>query len=269
MNYMVRLLAIMLVSSCLTTLCGCQVPEEPAPEQPEVPVEGITIKDIQATDTAEMPDRVVFRVFTFEFADDQVDKLQAAFEGLDLRPIRFVNQDAFLGNDFAVGYGRTDDWQSASKVLAEIKAIRKETKNLVVYDGSGDDIAVGMLQSAQSVSFVGVDGKAVEAEFMPGRFSWTLRARPDAAFRGVAHVEMRPVYRFGLDSFISRLADYREITPLDGGGFGFKISSDDFILLAPTAAVKGPLTLSNILFVSPENDSALRVYMIGCVRVDN
>ena len=36
------------------------------------------------------------------------------------------------------------------------------------------------------------------------------------------------------DSFISRLADFREITPFDGGGFGFKISGDDFILLKKT-----------------------------------
>ena len=190
-----------------------------------------------------------------------------AFATLDTKSIRFVNRESFTANGFTVGFGRTLNWKSVSGILSQINAIRGETNNLVVYDDSGDDFAVGMLESQQNISFFDTKGKEVASDFMPGRFSWTLRARPHASVRGVVQLEIRPMYRFGTHSFVRRLADYRNVIPFDGGAFGLKMSSGEFVLLGTTGRSEDKITLSNLLFSKPQDNSVVLLYMIGCMRV--
>ena len=75
------------------------------------------------------------------------------------------------------------------------------------------------------------------------------------------------MYRFGADSFISKLADYRNVIPFDGGAFGLKMSSGEFVLLGTTSRSEDKMTLSNLLFSKPQDNSVVLLYMIGCMRV--
>jgi hypothetical protein len=267
MNYMVRILIYIMAAAWAAAICGCQPAEQKKPPKPEVSIEGITIKDLKPADTTKLPPRIVFRIFTFEVPAEKVQTMLQAFATLDTKSMRFVNRESFDANGFKVGFGRTLNWKTVSGILSQIGAVREETKNLVVYDDSGDDFVVAILESQQNISFFDTRGREGASDFMPGRFSWTLRARPSASVRGVVQLEIRPQYRFGADSFISRLADYRNVIPFDGGAFGLKMSSGEFVLLGTTGRSAEKITLSNLLFSKPQDNSVVLLYMIGCVGI--
>lgn len=225
------------------------------------------MKDLSPIETVELPQRTLFRVFVFEISIDRLLDFQQVFEPLDSESLRFVDSKAFEANNFIAAMGSAQNWQGVAAVLDKLKAERKEIKRLVIYGDSENDIVVTTLSSSQRVSFYGNNGKSVDREFLAGRFSWTIRARPTPSMRGVAQVEIRPIFRMGADSYISRLAQFRNLMPLDPAAFALKMSKGDFVLLAPTRVPDNNLTLNRLLFASPEKDSVVRVYMVACLGV--
>lgn len=252
---------------CTLTFCGCfQLSKTDVAEEID-PIEGLTVKDIKPIDPVELPHRILFRVFIFEIPAGRVKEFSEVFDKLNRKSIRFVDSSAFEANEFATGLGRAENWQDVALKLDKAKAERKEIKKLLLFGDSENDITVALLNNVQRVSFVGTNSKEIDQEFMPGTFSWTIRARPTPSMRGVAQVEIRPLYRIGGNNYISRLAKFRNVIPLDAAAFGLNMSSGDFILIAPTTPCDKKITLKNMLFSSPQDDSVARVYMIGCVRV--
>jgi hypothetical protein len=251
----------------LVWFCGCTKPVQTS-TAPDVPIEGIRIEDVAPSTPSVTPVRIVFRILSFDVASDQYEKVLDTFNKLGGKEITFVNYETFRGNNFNAAFGKSDEWPDVADVLSQIKAQRTTTENLIVYDDRGDDIVSMLVDSGGVVTFLEPNGSEITDEFSPGRFAWVLRARPVASIRGVAQLEMRPVYRLGIDSYISRLARFRDMRPFDGGSFGLKMSAGDFLLLGPGRIDKSAqVNLSTMLFTSPKDPSAARIYMIGCVGV--
>lgn len=264
---MARISLYILIIICTVTFCGCFQPAKPEATEDILLLEGLTVQDIQPIDPVDLPHRILFRAFVFEVPSDRVREFNKVFDKLNRERIRFVDSAAFEANGFVAGLGRAESWQDVALMVDKVKAKSKEIKRLMIYGDSENDIAVALLNNTQRVSFVGTDQKEIDRKFVPGTFSWTIRARPTPSMPGVAQVEIRPLYRIGGDNYISRLAQFRNVMPLDAAAFGLKMSSGDFILMAPAKPCDNKVTLKNLLFSSPLDDSMSRVYMVGCVRV--
>ncbi len=288
MKRMGRILFFILVSVCLVGFCGCsEIQQEPA----RVPIGDIKLGDLQPADPVRLPSQINFKIFSFEVPIDRTSVLQQGFSELDTGQLRFAEAAAFKANGFLAGSGTSENGDKVSILLEKVQARRKATRNLLVYDDTGDVFSVTMLSSKDEVSWKGSDGKVAKDVFSVGRFAWMVKASPVPNIRGVAAVRILPVYRMGADNFLTYLARMRNYTPFDVGAFGLRMSPGDFVLLGsrgeaqasdkaaagdqpePLDILDGPgeqpleLTLNRLLFYQPEKPWVINLYMILCVGV--
>jgi len=251
---------------------------------------------LEPVDAGRLPPQIQFRIFSFEIGIDQVPALRKGFSQIGAGQLHFADGRAFQANGFLAACGTGDNVARISMLLDRVQARRTETRNLVVYDDAGDDISTTMLNLRQEVTWKRSDGKIAKDVFSPGRFAWMLKAAPVPDIRGVTQVRMLPVYRIGVDNFLTYLARLRSYAPFDFAAFDMQMNPGDFILLGslgePDAdgTVGGdgvasgdrpeeqadstgadtppqPLTLNRLLFQPPEKPWVVNLYLIVCVRV--
>jgi len=285
MKRMGRILLFILASVCLVGFCGCSEPQQ---KPDRIPIGNIKVGDLEPTDPVHLPSQIHFKIFSFEVPIDNTSILQQGFSELDTGQLRFVEAAAFQANGFLAGSGTSENVNKVSILLERVRARRKATRNLLVYDDAGDDFSVTMLNSKEEVSWKRPDGKVAKDVFSAGRFAWMLKATPVPNIRGVAAVRILPVYRMGTDNFLTYLARVRDYTPFDGGAFGLRMNRGDFVLLGsrgepqavgkaaagdqpetpdkPDEADEQPLelTLNRLLFHPPEKPWVINLYMIVC-----
>ncbi len=278
MKHMGRILflILVLVTVCLVSFCGCQNTEQPPGR---TLIDRIKLKDLEPVDISNLPPQLRFRIFRLEVPADQIATLQQGFSQFDTAQLSFAEQRAFQANGFLAGFGTNEHIGGLSVLLERVQARRKQTRNLLVYDDAGDDISVTILKSKEDVSWKLAGGKVTKEAFPAGRFSWMLKAAPVPDIRGVAQVRILPVYRMGIDNFLTYLARMRSYAPFDFGAFDVRMNPGDFVLLGSLGEPKAPakpaeadeqpleLTLNRLLFYPPEKPWAINLYLFLCTGV--
>jgi hypothetical protein len=242
----------------------------------KVPIDGIKLGNLATGPDEAMPPRIGFRVFTFELPAQQVDLLKETFALMSKRQIRFADRDAFEANGFLAGFGTQQDWPALSVEMDKLVARRTATRNVVVYEAAGDDISVTLLNSTHDVAWIEAGGKAVRDTFAVGRFTWMLKARPLESVRGVAQVQISPVYKLGTQSFLSHLAQVRDHTAFSAAALDIRMGPGDYVLLGSAGEPAGlggqstaPFTLNRLLFYPAERPEMMRLFVVLCTRIDD
>ena len=296
MKHMGRILflILVLVIVCLVSFCGCQKAEQ---TPGRTPIERIRLKDLEPVDHGNLPQQIRFRILRFEVPADQIATLQKGFSQFDTAQLSFTERQAFQANGFLAGFGTNENIGGLSVLLERVQARRRETRNLLVYDDAGDDISMTMLNSKEEVSWKRANGKVAKDIFSAGRFSWMLKAAPIPDIRGVAQVRILPVYRRGIDNFLTYLARMRGYAPFDFGAFDVKMNPGDFVLLGSLGEPETPakpaagdqpeaadqpnardipaeadeqlleLTLNRLLFYPPDKPWVINLYLVLCTGV--
>ncbi len=291
MKRMGRILFLILISVCFVSFCGCPTAEQ-APGR--TLIDRIKLKDLEPVDPGNLPPQIRFRILRFEVPADQIATLQQGFSQFDTAQLRFAERRAFQANGFLAGFATNEHIGRLSALLERVQARRKETRNLLVYDDSGDNISMTTLNWKEEVSWKRADGKVAKDVFSPGRFSWMLKAAPVPDVRGVAQIRILPVYRMGTDSFLTYMARMRGYAPFDFGAFDVRMNPGDFVLLGslgepdapakpaagdqpeaadepnawdiPAEADEQPveLTLNRLLFYPPDKPWVINLYVVLC-----
>jgi len=242
----------------------------------KIPTGGIKLDDLAAGPDEKEPSQIYFRVFTFELPVEQVKPLQEVFKVMSRRQIRFADRDAFDANGFLAGFGTQEDWPGLSGELDKLVARKTATRNVVVYEAAGDDVSVSLLNSTQDVAWVGEGGKVMRDAFAVGRFAWVLKAQPMESVRGVAQVEILPVYKIGTQSFFSHLANMRDSSPFSAASMNIRMSPGDYVLLASGGEPVGadgqaiaPLTLNRLLFYPAGRPNVMQMLLVLCARIED
>ena len=274
MKHMGRILFLIsvLVTVCLVGFCGCQKAEQ---TPGRTSIDGINLRDLKPVDISNLPTQIRFRIFRLEVPADRIASLQQDFSQFDTAQLSFADGQAFQANGFLAGFGTNEHIGQLSALFEKIRARRKETRNLLVYDDAGDDISVSMLNSKEDVFWKRANGKVAKDVFSAGRFSWMLKAAPVPDVRGVAQVRILPVYRMGTDNFLTYLARMRGYAPFDFGAFDVRMNPGDFVLLGslgePEAAEADEqpleLTLNRLLFYPPDKPWVINLYVVLCTGV--
>jgi hypothetical protein len=228
---------------------------------------------------------------------DQIATLQQGFSQFGRSQLSFADGPAFQSNGFLAGFGTDEQIGGLSALLEKVQARRKETRNILVFDDAGDDISMTMLNSKEDVSWKLAGGKVAKDVFSAGRFSWMLKAAPVPDIRGVAQVRILPVYRMGIDNFLTYLARMRGYAPFDFGTFDVRMNPGDLVLLGSLGEPETPaqpaagdqpeatdqpnawdipaevdeqpleLTLNRLLFYLPDKPRVINLYVVLCTGV--
>lgn len=272
MYLMNRICFIILLFSAIV-VGGCDLA---ARKDDGAPIGGIKLGHLATGSDEKTPPQLYFRVFTFELPTEQIDLLQQAFKLMSKRQIQFAERDAFDANGFLAGFGNQADWPKLSAELDKLAARKTATRNLVVYQAAGDDIAVTLLNSTEEVAWIDAGGKVKRDRFAVGRFTWMLKAQPMESIRGVAQVQIMPAYRLGSQGFFANLAHMRDDTPFSVGELKLRMSPGDYLLVASAGEPVGldgraiaPFTINRLLFYSADRPNTVRMYMVLCARIED
>ncbi len=259
---------------CAIVLSGCQEQQKIQPAKPSI--EGIKLGDLAGGSDQKAPPQVCFRVFTFETPIERVDALRQVFDLMSRRQIQFADRDGFDANGFLVGFGTQQEWSALSAELEKLDARKIATNNIVIHDEGMDDLPMSLLNSTRDVAWVGKGDKAVRDTFAAGRFMWKLKARPMGSVRGVAQVELVPIYKIGTQSLLSHLAKVRDSVSFPFGGISVRMAAGDYVLIGsggePVGSdgqAIGALTLNRLLFYPAERPDRMRLLVILCAKVQD
>jgi hypothetical protein len=270
--YLISRIHFLVLFAAAIVLGGCQEPETQADQ---VSIDGIKITDIAPETIETIPHQIVFRILTFEVPSEQIDLLQETFRAMSKRQIQFADRDAFDANGFLAGFGTQQEWPAFSGGLEKAISRRTATRNVVVYEAAGDDIAGSMLNSSHDVAWIAAGGKTSRETFAVGRFAWMLKARPLESIRGVAQVQIVPVYRIGTRSLLAHLASVSDFTAFPASAISIRMSPGDYVLLGSAGEPVSrdgrpiaPLTLNRLLFYPAERPGMLRLFLVMCAGIE-
>ncbi len=227
---------------------GCREPEQ---NGTEALLDGIKIGDLRPTTSRSLPPEVHFMIFTFEMPAENFSLIEDIYERIQIKPLRFVNQDAFVANGFSAGFGRREMWNKISGRLELAKARKAATNTLMIFDEEGNEIAVAMVGPERTVFYTDVDGSVKGVSLIDGRFALGIKARPIAGIRGLAEVKIEPMFRPNVDNTIRQLVGRQkdERVVFESMSLNLKMGNSDFVLLGPRRYEPGEMTLGNMFFV--------------------
>jgi hypothetical protein len=260
---------LLAVFSCVY-LCGC--PQSVQETEPD-PLGGIKITDLEPTVPDEIPPQIIFHIYFFEMPAANASHLAQIFGGLYQQQLYFADYRTFEKNGLLAGFGRALMLPKVAKKMSEGEAKRVMMNAVMIFDDVGDDFAAVPINSGQTLFYTNADSNVTGVSFQDGSLVWNLRARPLGTVKGVANVQMEPVFRRNIDLTLARLGKKREKieqNELGFAGFELNMSEEDFVLLGPSNYQSDKLTLSSLFFTGERKEEpVIRLYLIVCAEVSN
>lgn len=270
---------ILLVLAVLVTGCPDKRPEPPIWEQ-------VKITDLAPKDPNQRPrilDTTNLDIYVFYIPATKIKSMRGLWDGLNPRPIRYVNYNAFRSNAFRVAQGtlRQLDWVIGS--IAEAGGRLAGLVSVWLEGQQEHDVKVCTLPVAQVISYSSKDYDSQKMMVGPGMIALRLRTDPMAAGVPIRRLVAYPVFTLGhggpIDQ-LARIAKEREAVFM-GAGFAVPIREGDIVVLGPEEYCGGPSTLAGVFFrhqepvidIDPSLSAAVqkvqvyRVYAIVCKRI--
>ena len=249
-------------------LCGCP---EPQPEPVDDPLAGIKIADLASIYPEDVPPQITFQVFSFEMPAANSYLLEQIFGGLYQRPLHFADYEMFQANALLAGFGLPGMWERVGQKLIQGRAQRLMAGALIIFDETGEDIAAVPINYEQTIFYNDAQNNVVGRSLSDGALVWNIRARPISSVKGVAQVQIEPVFRRSVDMALIQLGE--KIAPGDNefafAGFELNMSLGEFVLFGPSEYQSDQITLSSLFFTLQKDEPVIRLYLIVCTGVSN
>jgi len=283
---MVRGVHIAILGCVGLGVIGCG--DRAAGDKPSAAQAGVKIGDIGPSGPggqsgAELLKTINFSVYIIEAPAENIDKLAEFWSVLDARPLRFNSAGAFKANSFSAGFGQVRMWDKVYALLRGAGGQELGTVSLLLTNDQASDLAVSGLDYKQKVSFVSGDLSPQTATIGPGILALRIKATKMPGVQGACMVVAHPVFTVPITSPVPELAaraKSREF-PFTAAAFGLKMSSGDFVVLAPEKYIGDLTTLGGLFFSNPagspffdpdqrkppERKPAIRLFLMVCVRI--
>lgn len=247
---MARWFVYSVVTVALFFVCGCDQVQQ---NQRYASIEGaIKFSDLAPTVSSKPLPEIDFQILTFELDAQKIGVSNGIFTLLDLKNIDFSNYPAFRVNGFSAGFGHIGSWDKIADILRRASAKKVKTDRLIVFDDTGDDIAIAGINFEQSVFYTTSDDTVAGSTLDRGHLGIRIIAWPIPEMKGTINLKVVPVFLPQIDRSITRLSyknNYGKIE-FDSSQFGVKIGVGDFVMLGPSQYDPEQITLGSLFFNS-------------------
>lgn len=239
---------------CIVILCpGCkqQAPEPPIWEQVKI---GDLAQKPPSDQGAPALNALNLEVHQYNIPAENIKQLEALWEPLRLRGLRYQNREAFRANGFRAARGRITVWDMLVSTLAQVKARKARTVSFLLSPGHDSDLPLLNLGRGQDVAFSDIEGNAQNILIGPGTITWRLRIEEDSVNPALPKLTAYPVFqRAGIKSmrYHTGLKDSRQIAFLSAG-FSVRMGYGDLIALGPDGPVDDASSLKGLFFGIPQ-----------------
>lgn len=222
-------------------------------------------------------------IYVFHIPAAKIKSMRGLWDGLNPRPIRYANYNAFRSNAFRVAQGtlRQLDWVIGS--IAEASGRLAGSVSVWLQGQQEHDVKICTLPIAQAITHSSKDYDSQKVMVGPGIIALRLRADPMATGVPIRRLVAYPVFSLGhggpIDQ-LARIAKEREVVFM-GAGFAVPIREGDIVVLGPEEYCGDQSTLSGVFFrhqepvididpsvpASVQRVQVYRVYAIVCKRI--
>lgn len=240
--------------------------------QEQVSPDDIKIGDLAPVKTQNIPGRrlknIQFDCYRLELPARNIEQLMEIWQTLSTEPIYFSDRQAFIENSFAIGFGRTDNWDAAAELLRSAGAKKAATTALLLSSEQKNDILVTNLSGREDILYLDTDLSLKTFAAKPGRIVLRLKAKRIAGKRGVCNFYGKVVFvPMAKPNF-----PVPESSPLDEfvfkpTGFGLRTSPGDLLLLGPARYVSDNKSLAGVFFNKTDIEPKLRLYLLFCAGI--
>ncbi|KPK43796.1 MAG: hypothetical protein AMJ65_04790 [Phycisphaerae bacterium SG8_4] len=265
------------------SLSGCANPkEEPIWEKTKI---GDLAPSADQTSQAKSVKGIHLEIHLIEIPADNIEDLDKIRKRLRVRPLKLKSYQAFNANSFLARFGQTDVWNDVRSMLIAADGQEVVKVYLMLSDGEPQTLPIAPLSQTQTVFYTAADGSRQGANVGPGILGLRIKGDMVPGRKGICEVTAYPVYSLPTQSAIPKLQAQmkkREF-PFTCSALGLRMSPGDFVFLAPKEYVSDQTSLAGLFFSNlrgrvffnpakqktPEPKTAVRVFLLACVRIDD
>jgi len=238
---MIRTFQIAFVACMTFCLIGCKAPEQTDPTLEQIKIADIapdrkgkmapTPMDIGVG--AESIKTINFDVYIYEMPAESISQLDALWQALDTKPLRFNSYKAFKGNLFRVGLGRIQMASRIHDLLGAAGGQKMLTVSLLLPPDQTNDLTVVELGRKQTVSYISANRTKEGTAIGPGIIALRVKAERIPESRGACKFVAYPVFTVPLAAPTPELAARRKAREFvfAFAAFGLRMSRGDFVVL--------------------------------------
>ncbi len=280
---MVRTTEIVILGCLLISLTGCGDQEQDKPIWETMKIGDLAPSDAGRDQNGRVLQTANFNVHVFEVPAENVNDLEAVWEALYQRPLRFNSPAAFRANLFTARFAQVISWDSTANKLRAAGGRRVVTVSLLLDNGQSNDIPVAGLGRRQTVFHITSSGATEGTTTGPGSIVLRIKASRIAGARGVCDVDMYPAFSVPVAGTIPALTAQARAGefPFAAAGLKLRMSPGDLVILGPAKYSNDRMTLGSLFFSKPDGGlfpdedewkppklrPAVRVFVLVCTAI--
>ena len=266
---MVRFLLTLLCLTLVLGLFGCQEQEKP---QKKPIWEDTKISDLAPANSSRVtPIReATFEVYVVEIpAGDS--KTIGNIKGLLYdNPININNREAFVKNNFAVGFNQTRVMGKLNEILSKTTSRRLRAVTILIPANQENQIYAKKIFKKQNIYYNSEADTTEAITAGPGDIILELKVEVVETQRGICKLYAQPVFMPPLINTIAEFAEHQDNKKCDFSAVGFNVamSPGDLIVLTPIEYIKHQGSLGSLFFCNNKPIGVQKIYIIICSRVN-
>jgi|GEM_PF-4746943 len=211
---------------------------------------------------------IVMHIFETEVS--RFNDLEKIWPILKTDPIRFNDENRFEQNSFRVGFGQAEKWPDIAELLYEAESHRAERNAMLLKRGNENEIPVISLPRERKISYVGQDESLEQIELARGDICFQLMADSIPGSRGVARVEIMPIFQPDVHPLPGVEMDRLGWQEFDFLGMRADMTPGDFIIISAKSPIQDDRTLAGtILSKYQHHRHLLRTFVIVCTDTND
>jgi hypothetical protein len=268
-----------LVLLCLSTaFLGCKRPAQEPPIWEQVKIGDLASAQSPKQDMPVL-NALKIDVHVYSVPAHNIEQLRDLWEPLQLKGMRYTDQQAFRDNGFRTARARITVWDTLAQALARIQAQKVRTISFMLSQDEDNDLPLAGLHRPQDITFTGLDGSEERILIGPGIIAWRLKVERIPSNPKESKFTAYPVFKLaGVKPmrYQTRLIESSQIAFLTAA-FSVRMGYGDLIVLGPEESLGDASTLGGKFFGIPnyvflglnknepvKSCPAVRVFVLTC-----
>ena len=223
-------------------------------------------KDLAPSDKLQIKTQCIFSVLVYRISLQQIKSIPQTLSMLSSEQIKFEDIEGFQANGFWAGSGTRPQGPQAIAALSRMKAKRIRTQKILLFQDYPEEITGFPIAMGQSIFHLRGDHSPAGQRLPEGRLSLVLTAQPDTPLRGMANLQIKPLFQPSILMHSSAMpagSIYKPIT-FQEGHFRANLEEGDFVVLAPRKIQQETNTFSWFFIDTEYKEPAALLYLILC-----